>query len=88
MAISQVSPNSITTNPTYTNPYAKADQSTGAPQMAQSAQKTVQTAKTDTVTISQQALQKANGAQDMAGQTSSHTTAQTAYQYPSVPPQK
>ncbi len=93
MTISQISPNSITTNPAYTNPYAKTDQTTATPQLAQNAHKTVQTAKTDTVTLSQQALQKANGAQNMPGQTNQgqpaqtgQTTAQTVYQYPSVTP--
>lgn len=65
MAISQVSMNSVATNPTYTNPYAKIDQSAAAAQgqMNQNAQKTTQQLRTDTVTLSQQAIQKSNQAQ-------------------------
>ena len=65
MAISQISLNSVATNPAYTNPYAKTEQQTSVPQVNQDAQKAPQVAKTDTVTISQQALQKVN--EEMSG---------------------
>ncbi len=58
MSITQVSPNSVTINPVHVNPQVKIDQSATVPQVSQDAQKTVQATKTDTVTISPQALQK------------------------------
>lgn len=66
MAISQVSMNSVATNPAYTNPYAKIDQSAAAAQgqMNQNAQKTTQQTRTDTVTLSQQAIQKSSQSQN------------------------
>lgn len=57
MSIAQLSPNSVAANPAIVNPQVKADQATAAPQVTQDAQKTVQAAKTDTVTISPQAVQ-------------------------------
>ncbi len=84
MAISQVSPNSVATNPSYTNPYAKTDQQTVTSQASQNAQKTSQVAKTDTVTISQQALQKTNGAQTNSGQSGQQTAQASTYQYPGI----
>jgi hypothetical protein len=57
MSIAQLSPVSIQANPTNVNPQVKADQATAVPQATQSAQKVTQAAKTDTVTISPQALQ-------------------------------
>ena len=59
MSISPISTNSLTTAK-YVNPYAKAEQDATVPQIKQDAQKAPQAAKTDTVTISQQALQMAN----------------------------
>lgn len=58
MSISQLSPNSVYTNPAYVNPQVKTDQATEVSIVSQGAQKAVQAAKTDTVTISQQAVQK------------------------------
>ena len=58
MPIAEISPNSVAANPAYVNPQVKAEQATAAAQVNQDAQKAVQTAKTDTVTISQQAVQK------------------------------
>ncbi len=58
MSVQQLSPNSVVANPAHVNPQVKADQTTSAPQINQDAQKSVQAAKTDTVTISPQALQK------------------------------
>lgn len=61
MTTNQVSLNSVASNPAYVNPYAKTDQPAANAQASQDAKKTSQTAKTDTVTISQQALQMVNG---------------------------
>lgn len=65
MSISQISPNSLTTSSPYVNPYAKTTetQAEASQQVAKDAQKPAKTAQTDTVTISQQALQK-TAAQD------------------------
>ncbi len=57
MSMAQISPNSVAANPASINPQVKTDQSSAAPQVNLDAQKTVQAAKTDTVTISPQALQ-------------------------------
>lgn len=89
MAISQVSMNSVATNPAYTNPYAKTEQQTAVPQANQNAQKAPQTAKTDTVTLSQQALQKVNENKNDQEQTNKNPDSLTMqvkqrYQYPNI----
>ena len=60
MSISQVSPSSLASNSPYVNPYAKTTETQPAAtlQSNQDAQKPAKAAQTDTVTISQQALQK------------------------------
>ncbi|MDD2899474.1 MAG: hypothetical protein PHI31_12265 [Desulfuromonadaceae bacterium] len=58
MLIAQLSPNSVNANPAYVNPQVKAEQATTVPQVSQDARKSVQVTKTDTVTISSQALKK------------------------------
>jgi len=60
MPVSQISPSSLTTSSPYVNPAAKTTETqSGAIQQGnQDAQKPVKAAQTDTVTISQQALQK------------------------------
>jgi hypothetical protein len=60
MPVSQISPSSLTTTSPYVNPTAKTTETqSGAIQQGnQDAQKPVKAAQTDTVTISQQALQK------------------------------
>lgn len=58
MSMAQLSPNSVNANPAYVNPQVKAEQATTVPQVSQDAHKSVQTTKTDTVTISSQALKK------------------------------
>jgi len=57
MSMAQLSPISINANPANVNPQVKAEQATSAPQAAEAAQKTATVAKTDTVTISPQAVQ-------------------------------
>jgi len=60
MPVSQISPSSLTTSASYVNPTAKTTepQSGAIQQGSQDAQKQVKAVQTDTVTISQQALQK------------------------------
>jgi len=75
MSISQISPNSLATNSPYVNPSAKtAETQAGAIQQgSQDAQKPAKAAQTDTVTISQQALQMTAGTNSKTGETSSNT---------------
>lgn len=63
MPISQISPSSLASNNPYVNPYAKTTetQPSATLQVNQDAQKPAKAAKTDTVTISQQALQMVAG---------------------------
>jgi len=58
MSIQQVSPNSVAADPASVNPQVKSDQMTAPPLVDQNIQKSIQTAITDTVTISQHAVQK------------------------------
>ena len=64
MSISQISPNSLATNSLYVNSSAKTTETqAGAIQQGnQDAQKPAKAAQTDTVTISQQALQMTGAA--------------------------
>lgn len=58
MGIAQISPVSVQSSPVNVNPLLKADQAAAAYQTNQSSQKSIQAIKTDTVTISPQAIQK------------------------------
>jgi hypothetical protein len=78
MSIAQVSPNSVAANPAYVNPQAKTDQAAAPAQAAQNAQKTVQAAKTDTVTISPKALQQLASDGDTAAVEAKETAAEKA----------
>lgn len=75
MSISQISPNSLATNSPYVNPAAKTTETqAGAIQQGnQDAQKPSKAAKTDTVTISQQALQMTAGTNSKPGETNNST---------------
>ena len=73
-----VSPNSMNVNPAYINPQVKTDQAISVPQVSQDSQKKVQTAKTDTVTISSQALQKLASDGDTQAQESKESSAEKA----------
>lgn len=55
---SELSINSVAANPANMNPQVKTDQATATPQANQSAQQSVDKAKTDTITVSEAALQK------------------------------
>ncbi|RII27448.1 MAG: hypothetical protein CXR30_15145 [Geobacter sp.] len=57
MALAQLSPSSVLANPAYINPHAQTEQKAAPVQANQTADIGVTKAKTDTVTISQQALQ-------------------------------
>ena len=78
MAIQQLSPNSVAANPAYVNPQAKADRASAAAQANQAAQKAIQVIKTDTVTISEQALQKLADERDIAAQEMKESSAERA----------
>ena len=58
MSIEQISPASVTASPANINPQAKVEQAATPAQASQDAQKAIQTLKTDTVTISKQAVQQ------------------------------
>lgn len=77
MSIEQISPNSVTANPSNVNPQVKTDQSTATSQANQDAQKTIQASKTDTVTISPQAVQLASDG-DTAAVEAKETAAEKA----------
>jgi len=58
MSLAQLSPTSVQADPAHINSQVKSDQATAAPQANQDAQKAVQATKTDTVTISPQAVKQ------------------------------
>lgn len=56
MSMAQLSPNSVVANPSYVNPLAQSDQHAPIAKATETAQQTIQKTKTDSVTISKQAL--------------------------------
>lgn len=58
MALQQISPNSVVTNPAYVNPQVRSDETAGLIQSGEVSNQAVRQVKSDTVTISEQALQK------------------------------
>ena len=60
MAIAQLSPNSVTANPSYLNPLAHTDRQTSAAKAGETAQSSIKQVQTDTVTLSSQALKMAS----------------------------
>lgn len=60
MNMAALSPNSILASPIEVNPQVKSDLQTSDPQVAQDAQKVAKEARTDTITISAQALKMAD----------------------------
>lgn len=56
MSMIQLSPNSVTANPSHINPLAQTDQHAPIARASEAAQQTIQKTKTDSVTISKQAL--------------------------------
>ena len=67
--IAQISPNGVAARPVDVNPAALAAQNTTVAKAAESAQKTIQQSKTDTVTISSQALKLASQTYSLAKET-------------------
>lgn len=78
MSIAQISPNSVAVSPADVNPQAKTDQSASTAQAAQDAQKAAQAHKTDTVTISRQAVQKLASDGDNAAKEARESAAEKA----------
>lgn len=60
MAMAALSPNSVLATPIQVNPQVRSDLQTSVPQVAEDAQKAAKAAKTDTITISAQALKMAD----------------------------
>jgi len=56
MSMAQLSPNSVVANPAHINPLAQTDQHAQLAKANEAAQQTIQKTKTDSVTISKQAL--------------------------------
>jgi len=78
MSIAQISPNSVMANPADVNPQVKAEQATAVSQVSQDTQKTANTAKTDSVTISMQAVQMLASDGDSAAKEMKESAAEKA----------
>jgi hypothetical protein len=79
MPVSQISPSSLASTSSYVNPTSKAaePQSGAIQQGSQDALKTTKAVQTDTVTISQQALQKtSDSSNNKPGETQNSTNSQ------------
>ena len=59
MSIAQLSTESVTANPAHTNPHVRTDKAAETAQANQTAENTLKKERTDTVTISRQAVQMA-----------------------------
>ena len=74
MSIAQLSPNSVLTNPVHISPLSQSVQHAVTAQATQSAQAAIAKSRTDTVTLSSQALKmnaRANGLSDEARENAS-----------------
>lgn len=60
MAIAQLSPNSVTANPSHLNPLAQSESQVSSAKVGESVQNSIKQIQTDTVTISSQALKMAS----------------------------
>ena len=60
MALAQLSPNSVTANPSYLNPLAQSDRQASIAKASEAVHSTIKQIQTDTVTISSQALKMAS----------------------------
>ena len=80
MELQQLSPNSVNASPASVNPHVKTEQTASVPHVNQDVQKSVQASKTDTVTISQQAIQMLASGGDNQAQGVKSGVAQTASQ--------
>lgn len=68
MSIEQISPSSTVADPAHLNPQVRAEHTAALPQADQDAENTVKAIKTDTVTISPQAVQKLADERDSAAE--------------------
>ena len=82
MSIDPISGNSVAANPVHINPQTKADQATAVPQVEQDVKKAAQAAKTDSVTISQQAVDKLLHGREAAAQKAKEKTTEQRKEQP------
>jgi hypothetical protein len=68
MSIEQISPNSTVADPAHLNPQVKAEHAAAMPLPDHDVENTVKSIKTDTVTISPQAVQKLANERDSAAE--------------------
>ena len=80
MSMAALSPNSVLASPIQVNPQIRTDHQVSVPQAAQDAQKSNKTAQTDTITISSQALKKADYKGAIAGDSADKVGEQPALQ--------
>jgi hypothetical protein len=80
MAIVSLSPNSVLAAPIQVNPQIRVDLQHSLPQMAQDAQRTAQANRTDTITISPQALKMVDTRDASAKEAASEADEQRAFQ--------
>lgn len=78
MSISQISANSVLANPANVNPKVKTDQVESAYQTNQNSKKDTMAIKSDTVTISQEAIQKLAKDSDIPSQETKENAAEQA----------
>lgn len=69
MVIAQLSPNSVSANPSYLNPLAQSDRQTSIAKVSESAHNSIKQVQTDTVTLSSQALKMASQSYSPAEET-------------------
>lgn len=80
MGMAALSPNSVLASPIQVNPQVKTDLQTSVPQIAQEAEKTSKVAQTDTITISAQALKRADDQYVATKETAKNADEQQALQ--------
>lgn len=69
MAIAQLSPNSVSANPSYLNPLAQTDRQASIAKASESVHNSIKQVQTDTVTLSSQALKMASQSYSPAEET-------------------
>jgi len=79
MSMAQLSPNSVVANPAHINPLAQTDQHAQLAKANEAAQQTIQKTKTDSVTISKQALMMSEQA-NRAAEEKKEDAAQKSYE--------
>ena len=78
MSIAQISPTNVLATPSHVNPQVKADTYSNLSHANQAAQQSVGATRTDTVTISKEALQKLASDGDSAAQETKEKGAEQA----------